>query len=544
MSVNIKVDYTGKTAVIYVRYSSGNQHIESAEAQILACEKWAKENGVKIIYIYKDLEKSGTNTKNRPEFNRMIKDSEKGMFDIVLAHKIDRFARSQNDFFKNEIKLAENGVELITVDQIFGNSPYGKVVKSVMVTMAEIFSSNLSNEIKVKNREYAKKGLFMGGIVPYGYKVKTIIDNDGRERKVYSIVEEESKIINMIFDMFISGYSIGSINEYLYKEGYRNKKGKPFPKSTIRDILNNDMYIGTYTYSKNQDDEIIIENNHDLIVTTEKWNKVKAIQKDNRPKPRKNKSNDLFLLTGLMKCEYCGLSVISRGAGNEKYKYYGCSSGRNHHKNFCLNKKTIRKEELENTVLDLVKDHFFTDEMLELYVDLVLNNLINNSEDAKHINDLKERKKELLEQEQRLIQLFTSKIKFNLAAIEKEQEEINSELEIIEKKLTGYEMSNKTYTREEVMEYLNKIKQNMRAIDENELIVLLRKAISHIIVGHNKIDIYFNIFNPYPDDMGYANDNFCSKEQSPLPNRSLEQKNISVYKLESGVYLGHFVINK
>ena len=109
MSVNIKVDYTGKTAVIYVRYSSGNQHIESAEAQILACEKWAKENGVKIIYIYKDLEKSGTNTKNRPEFNRMIKDSEKGMFDIVLAHKIDRFARSQNDFFKNEIKLDNVG---------------------------------------------------------------------------------------------------------------------------------------------------------------------------------------------------------------------------------------------------------------------------------------------------------------------------------------------------------------------------------------------------------------------------------------------------
>ena len=83
-------------AVIYARYSSDNQREESIEGQIRECTVFAEKNGITILKHYIDRAYSAK-TDNRPEFQRMIRDSEKGLFDIVLVWKLDRFSRDRYD---------------------------------------------------------------------------------------------------------------------------------------------------------------------------------------------------------------------------------------------------------------------------------------------------------------------------------------------------------------------------------------------------------------------------------------------------------------
>ena len=84
------------TAVIYARYSSDNQREESIEGQIRECTAYAEKNGITVVKHYIDRALSAK-TDNRPDFQQMIKDSEKRLFDIVLVWKLDRFARNRYD---------------------------------------------------------------------------------------------------------------------------------------------------------------------------------------------------------------------------------------------------------------------------------------------------------------------------------------------------------------------------------------------------------------------------------------------------------------
>ena len=102
------------TAVIYARYSSDNQREESIEGQIRECTAYAEKNGITVIKHYIDRAFSAK-TDNRPEFQQMIKDSGKKLFDVVLVWKFDRFARNRFDSANYKMILKKNGVHLISV---------------------------------------------------------------------------------------------------------------------------------------------------------------------------------------------------------------------------------------------------------------------------------------------------------------------------------------------------------------------------------------------------------------------------------------------
>ena len=92
------------TAVIYARYSSDNQREESIEGQIRECTAYAEKNGITVVKHYIDRALSAK-TDNRPDFQQMIKNSEKRLFDIVLVWKLDRFAQNRYDSAHYEYQL-------------------------------------------------------------------------------------------------------------------------------------------------------------------------------------------------------------------------------------------------------------------------------------------------------------------------------------------------------------------------------------------------------------------------------------------------------
>ena len=100
-------------AVIYARYSSDNQREESIEGQLRECKEYAERNGILVLQSYIDRALSAK-TDNRPEFQRMIRDSAKGLFDTVLVWKLDRFARNRYDSAHYKSQLRKNGVKVVS----------------------------------------------------------------------------------------------------------------------------------------------------------------------------------------------------------------------------------------------------------------------------------------------------------------------------------------------------------------------------------------------------------------------------------------------
>lgn len=134
------------TGVIYARYSSDNQREESIEGQLRECKAFAEKNDIQIVGTYIDRALSAK-TDNRPDFQRMVKDSEKGLFDTVIVWKLDRFARNRYDSAHYKALLRKNGVKVISATEIIADTAEGILLESLLEGMAEYYSADLAEKV-------------------------------------------------------------------------------------------------------------------------------------------------------------------------------------------------------------------------------------------------------------------------------------------------------------------------------------------------------------------------------------------------------------
>ena len=156
--------------VIYARYSSDNQREESIEGQIRENTAFARKNGIDIVDTYIDRAYS-TKTDNRPEFQRMIKDSGKKSFDVVIVWKLDRFSRNRYDSAKYKAMLKKNDVRVLSATEAISEGAEGIILESVLEGMAEYYSADLAEKVTRGMTENALKCRFNGGTVPFGYMI-------------------------------------------------------------------------------------------------------------------------------------------------------------------------------------------------------------------------------------------------------------------------------------------------------------------------------------------------------------------------------------
>ena len=155
-------------AVIYARYSSDNQREESIEGQLRECKEYAEKNDMLIVDTYIDRALSAK-TDNRPEFQRMIKDSTSGLFDIILVWKLDRFARNRYDSAYYKAQLKKNGVRVISAKETISDGPEGIILESMLEGYAEYYSAELSQKIIRGMTENTLNAKFNGGCKTFGY---------------------------------------------------------------------------------------------------------------------------------------------------------------------------------------------------------------------------------------------------------------------------------------------------------------------------------------------------------------------------------------
>ena len=146
-------------AVIYARYSSHSQTEQSIEGQIAAARQYAEAKGYNVIREYIDRAKTGRND-NRAEFQRMLSDTAKRQFDIIICWKVDRFGRSREEITFNKYKCKKNGVKVEYVAEQLSNTPESVILESVLEGMAEYYSLQLSQNIHRGQLESAKKVTF------------------------------------------------------------------------------------------------------------------------------------------------------------------------------------------------------------------------------------------------------------------------------------------------------------------------------------------------------------------------------------------------
>ena len=207
------------TAVIYARYSSDNQREESIEGQIRECTAYAEKNGITVVKHYIDRALSAK-TDNRPDFQQMIKDSEKRLFDIVLVWKLDRFARNRYDSAHYEYLLERNHVKLVSATEPISEGPAGIMVKSMLTGMAEYYSAELSEKVVRGMTENVLKGKYNGGTVPIGFKVD--------EEKFFQLDPLKAPFVVEAFQKYDDGASMKEIMNWLNDSGVTTNRNQKF----------------------------------------------------------------------------------------------------------------------------------------------------------------------------------------------------------------------------------------------------------------------------------------------------------------------------
>ena len=465
-----------KKAVGYCRYSSSNQREESIEAQIRAIEQYCKTKGIELIRFYKDEAISGTSIKDRESFLEMISDSKTGEFELVIVHKYDRFARNRYDHAIFERKLNGNNVLLISVLEELNDSPESIILKSVLTGMNEYYSLNLSREVKKGKKENALKGVHNGGLPPLGY--------DLDENKKYIVNQEEAKIVRLIFSLAYQGLTYADIANTLNEQGYKNKSGSNFKKTSIRDTLLNMKYIGIYflglknrkgTYLK---DPLIIENSHEAIVEKSVFYKVQERFKISKNKPRKRKEN-YYLLTSHCTCGLCGAAYVGGYRTKNRYGtvYYGyqCRTRKNNTKS-CKN-RYIRKENLEKAIVYAIKTEILSDKNIKIISKDLYNILRKGFDKSKEIEKCKKEIEKWNNKSLKLLEKNLEGVILDEIFCIKNQE-INQELNLLKSKLYSLQESNgKSFTKEGIEIYLHNLKNRFNEKIDRSIIELFVKDI-------------------------------------------------------------------
>ena len=248
------------TGVIYARYSSDNQREESIEGQNRECTAYAEQNGITILTHYIDRAMSARSD-NRPQFQQMIRDSEKKLFDVIIVWKLDRFSRDRYDSAHYKHLLKKNGVRVISATEAIAEGPEGIIMESLLEGMSEYYSAELSVKIKRGQTENALKGKNNGGHIPLGYRV-------GPD-DVLEIDPLTAPFAQEVFRRYDSGETITAIVQYLNDSGIRTSKGKPFRIGSLNTVLRNRKYIGEYHYGS-----IVIPGRLPALIDEELFNRV------------------------------------------------------------------------------------------------------------------------------------------------------------------------------------------------------------------------------------------------------------------------------
>ena len=317
---------TPKRCAVYCRVSSDerlDQSFNSVDAQREAgaafVESQRTEGWELIPETYEDAGFSGGNM-NRPALKRLLTDIKSGKVNMIVVYKIDRLSRSLANFVHMVELFDKHQVSFSSVtQQINSSTSMGRLMLNVLLSFAQFEREVTGERIRDKIKAAKRKGMWMGGPVPLGYRVV--------DRKLL-VDPSEAKTVKWIFDSYLETKSTTHMVRTLALEGVKSKRGAALCKSTLYKILKNRMYIGMLSHKGEP-----FQGEHSPIIEQSVWDEVQRIMAVNLVN-NGHKSNDLqdtFLLRGMVYTDQgeLFLPISKRKPNGIRYGYYVVNKNQN-----------------------------------------------------------------------------------------------------------------------------------------------------------------------------------------------------------------------
>ena len=224
--------------------------------------------------------------------------------------------------------LKKYGVRVVSATEHISDDPEGIMLEGMLESLAEYYSANLARHVKRGLRESVIKGTYVGGPVPYGFKVVN-------QRLVAD--EEKAPIIRHVFERYASGVPKKQIMDELNAKGIKNAYGRPMSLSCLQNALRNRKYIGEYLF-----DGAPVTGGCEAIVDEDIFNQVQKKLDSKRHAPAAKKAREDYLLQGKAFCGHCGTRLVGesgRSKTGDVHHYYACGRRKKHHTCKKLNEK-------------------------------------------------------------------------------------------------------------------------------------------------------------------------------------------------------------
>lgn len=381
-------EYRQLRVAAYCRVSTdSDEQLDSYEAQLAYyTDAIAKNPKWRFAGIYADEGITGTQANKRPNFQKMIRDCEKGKIDFILTKSVARFARNTVDSLKYVRKLKAMGIGVFFEEQALDSmKSENEMFLGLYSVMAQVESENISANVRWGIQQRMKSGTFAFRYTILGYR--------RGENGEPEIIPEEAEVVRKIFNMYLEGASLDQIKSYLETNGIKTKKGKSvWSKQIIQDMLCNERFAGdmllqkTYIENcinkkvkKNRGEmaKYLITNNHPAIISKETF---KLVQAEIARRSSKRKTSDLsiteqgkysgkFALTEILVCGECGSPYRRKTwvIKGEKKRVWRCRNRVEHGTQYCKHSVSLDEEKLQEAICRGLRNAFeYQDEVSEL----------------------------------------------------------------------------------------------------------------------------------------------------------------------------------
>ena len=379
-------NYDAPVAYGYCRKSTTEQREESIEAQQRAIVAYAAACGYNLVKIYKDHGNSGRNGE-RPQFAQMVQDASAGGAQFIIVHKLDRFFRNAERQTLVEAQLRRHGVRVLSASEHFDDSPQGQFMRNITKAINQWYSANLAQEVMKGLRENAIACRNTGGPPPLGYAVDKATGK-------FVLEPKEAEAVRIIFRMYLQDAGYTAIIEELNRGGYLTRRGRPFGKNSIYEILRNEKYAGVYVWNrlapadpdghvsrrrlKPRSEWVYVENGMPRIIEPEDFRRAQKEMEKRRHKSGRQRAKVFYLLSGLVYCGGCGGPMsgeVRRYKSHHKdpveYRYYACTTKKRMH-SAGDHVRSIPADKLESAVLQYLQNIVLHPDTMEALCTAVL----------------------------------------------------------------------------------------------------------------------------------------------------------------------------
>lgn len=491
----------------YCRVSTDTaDQLNSLEAQKSFFEEYTNKTGDYLVRIYADEGISGVKIKNRTEFQRLMRDAQHGLFDMVVVKDISRFARNTVDLLNSTRQLKALGIEtqFLTANMTsMGNSEF---VLTIFGALAQEESANTSKRVKFGKKINAEKGRVPN--IVYGY------DKTKGDYFNLTINEFEAKIVKRIFDLYLNGgYGANKIAQILNSEGIKTKRDCKWSQNAISRILSNEIYTGKIINGKqevadfltgvrkekDESEWYVLDRPELSIIGNETFVKAARLleQRNNSFNINHERQSNKHLYSTLIKCACCGYSFRrTERCYKNTYIKWVCSGRNANGKDSCSNMTKIDEAELTQAIREYFTEILSTRQDAVKKIVAEFNRIYHSKDDnSEYEQELTERLAKAAKSRKKYMDMYEDEL-ITREELREKVSALNIEIEKCENelKLVRYNLS-KGDQLEQVLQNTFKDLESILSM-EHMTNAQLKRVIDKIVVDeHGKIDVYLKLLS-------------------------------------------------